>query len=232
MALASVQISTEISVSAGTSGNVTVTGVTSGNLLVCYINMTSSTARTFTTSDDKGNTWTEAVRQAIGGTARVSEIEYANNVAAGDTVVTVTASGSCTFSAVIQEISGQATSSVLDTTSSIDEASTNSHVCSADATVIDTTVGTIVCCASTASGTFGTETAGAGYTAVLSAAQVGTFRQYQIFSGAVTNEQGAWTGTTARATAAVIAAFKVADAGATATVDVVGGGVGGYLIGS
>lgn len=212
MAVALVQTSTEIAFASGTTGNVTVTGVGAGNLLVCVVASNSNTP-TVSVSDDKGNTWAEAVALGSAGVGRRASIWYAKNTAAGDTVVTVTMSVSATaVNAFVYEVSGCDTTSPLDASSSLAETTTTtSHNCSADATVIDTTAECFVCCASKGQGSFGTLTEGSGYTRTASASASSMF-QRQIFGASTANERGAFTSGTSQPAVGAIAAFKVAAA--------------------
>lgn len=204
MAAALVQTGTALNVGGGTSGTITLTGVAAGNLLVVYADDIDGLGATFSISDDQGNTWAQAVHNDNGG--YTSSIHYCLNAAAGTTVITVTASTSTAFLAQAQEYSGGTWT--LDTTSSIDETSTTSHVCSASGSVIDTAGEDVVVCNSTTAdgGNFGTRTAGSGYTG-LSSPTAQCFWQYQIFSTAQANEQGPFTSANSKATAACIAAF-------------------------
>lgn len=216
MAIARVQESSELTVTSGTTGNVTLT-VSSGNLLIAYIACQSGTA-TFTVSDNKGNTWNEAITKADGTVARSASLWYANNVSAGSTQVTVGASGSATYSAIIQEVSGQDTAggaiAPLDASSShSDTSATTNHVSSASSTVIDTTDAALVACSGIVTGSVGvTVSPGTGYTQIVSA-NVRILWQYKVFTGATNDEQGAWMDDSSRTAVAVIGAFKQAAGG-------------------
>jgi hypothetical protein len=201
MAYALVQSSTETSVSAGSSGNATLTGVVAGNLLVATLAMTGSAIRTFTFSDDAVNTWAVAEEINSGQTAHIS---FAKNVLSGTVQVTATINtGTGTFRFKVHEFSGGDTVSPLDTTSELLEpGNTNNHACSANATVIDTVADALVVCVGVLN-----SAGGASATTLV-------IWQYKVASGALANEQGAWTNTTtARTGRSVIASFKPAAGG-------------------
>lgn len=203
-----VQTSAETVVSSGTSGTATLNGVTAGNLLVIVATQeTDITA--FNTPSDGTNTWAKDVEKATAAQG-VAMIASAQNVAGGNTTVTVSpSSGSKTFRFRLLEISGSVTSGV-DVTSSITEPSNvTSHVCSADASHINPTGPCIVFCSSAANATLGGTTQGSGYTALSTSGNF-TNWQYQIFSSAPTNEQGAWTSVNSHTTNGAIAAYKAA----------------------
>lgn len=215
-AVAHVQTSTEVIVTAGTSGGVTVTGVGPANHLAVLLGQTTTSDRTFSTSDDKGNTWVQAVRiRSTNG--NIAEIEHAQNTATGDTLVTVTVGGglSSTFRFFVHETSGVSTSASLDQTSSLDETvATNNHLSSADATVIDTAADVIVYTASVMNAAHTATSPGTGYTEIDSASEQAYF-QYRVSASALTDERGAWSGTgTARTAGNTIASFKGDAAGA------------------
>jgi hypothetical protein len=206
-----VETATEVTVTAGTSGNTTLT-VAAGNMLVALIAQGTGTLRTFTVTDNSGsNTWANAVTIS---SSFVAQISYAKNTAAASTTVTVTASGSATYSFHILEISGAHLTAPLDQTSSLAEAgATNNHVSAATADVIDTAANVLVFCVgvSSTSGVSG-NAPGSGYTEINSTAQPnGYMFQHQASAGALTNEQGAWSHTgTARLGNSVIASFVAA----------------------
>lgn len=210
MAIALVQTGTALEVTGGTSGTIGLTSVSAGNLLTLVVDDIGGNASTFSVSDDKGNTWAQAVYNEANGYS--CAIWYCLSAAAGTTTITITASSATDFAAQAQEYSG-AGNWTLDTTSSIDEsAATTSHVCSASGSVIDTTGNDLVICNSTTDtgSSFGVRTAGSGYTQFVSTTSVFVrpiMWQYQIFSTAQANEQGAFTSVNSKATAACIAAF-------------------------
>ena len=205
MAIALVQTSTEITVSVDTGGSVTVSGVTAGNLLVLVVASTAADDPILSVTDDNGNTWSSAVVNSISGA--VARIFYVLSANAGSTIVTVTADVTTDFVAKVQEWSGGTWT--LGNTSSIDEAATTSHVCSATAGEIDTTGEAIIIANSVceqSSGTFGALTVGSGYTQI-SASTDAVMWQYQSFTVAESDNRGAFTSANSRSTAAVIAAF-------------------------
>jgi hypothetical protein len=213
MAIALVQTSTEITVSGGTGGSVTVSGVAAGNLLVCVLDSTAADDPLLTVSDDKSNSWLQAVTNGISGA--ISQINYVLSAAAGNTLVSVTADVTTDFVAKVQERSGGTWT--LGNTSSIDESATTSHVCSATAGEIDTTGEAVIIANSVceqASGVFGSLTVGSGYTQI-SASTSAVMWQYQHFTVSESNNRGAFTSGNSRSTAAVIAAFLCSASGCT-----------------
>lgn len=104
---------------------VTMTGVTAGNILVGCVLQRNSAIRIFTFSDNKSNSWISSGRA---GTARHAEIEYALNVASGDTTVTCTINlATASFSIIVFELSG--VDSLGSTDTYIDETDSTSHPC-------------------------------------------------------------------------------------------------------
>lgn len=207
MATAFVGSATEKVVTAGTSDSVSY-ACTAGNLLVVCVCQTSTNPRTFSVSDGV-NTWATDKTQTATGNHLVY-IFSAVAATSATLTITVTASGSANFSINCIEASGCKTSSPVQTSSSIDEAGTNSHVCSADATVIDTTTDCfIVTCSSTA-GNFGTRTAGTGFTQI--ASNVGSCVMYGAFATPQSNLRGSYTAQNNRPTAGAIVAYEVAAA--------------------
>jgi hypothetical protein len=210
MAITIVQTSSEMIVSSGTSGTLTLNGVTSGNLLVTQLTQETDN-QPFVTNTDGTNTW--AIDQQKNDSTRGSAcLQSAQNVASGNTVVTVAPlTGSKTFHGRMHEVSGCVTTGV-DAVSGIEpDAGSSSHVCSADASHINPSGACICFTSSAASSGLGTRTPGSGYTAVSTAGNF-TFWQYQIFTSAPTNERGAWTGN-AVTTNGVIAAYVAAAGG-------------------
>jgi hypothetical protein len=205
-----VQTSAEVVVTAGNTGSVTLNGVTAGNLLALVADNESDGVSFATPTDNNGNTW--AITVQTGSTALgVSCIAHAQNANGGNTTVTLTpSSGSKTYRFKVLEISGSVTSGNPDVTSSIQEAAnTTSHVSSADASHINSSGPCFVICVGSTSNAPGTKTPGSGYTTIANTLAFGHW-QYQIFSSAPTNEQGAWSSTNSVKNAGVIAAFKAA----------------------
>jgi hypothetical protein len=221
-----VQTGAEISVSGGTSGNVTLNGVAAGNLLTASCLNDSNATATFSASDNKSNAWASAVSQGDSAVAGLAAILYAKNVAAGNTTVTITSSASISFKALIQEWSGSDTSAPLAAHDSDQVGSGTNHQASASGVNPGAACICLVCAC--AQNTLGTCTAGSGYTAETSSSPF-DFYEYQIFSSAPTNEQGKWTSANSPPTVSVIAAFRaaVASSGPGAFI---GGGVGNFIL--
>jgi hypothetical protein len=205
-----VQTSAEVVVTSGSSGSVTLNGVTAGNLLALVADNETDGIAFAAPTDNNGNTW--AITVQAGNTAcGVSCIAQAQNVNAGNTTVTLApSSGSKTYRFKVLEISGSVIAGSPDVTSSIIEgANTTSHVSSADASHINPSGPCFVLCVGSTSNTPGTKTPGNGYTAIANTLAFGHW-QFQIFTSAPTNEQGAWSSTSSVKNAGVIAAFKAA----------------------
>lgn len=213
------QTSSGLDVLGGTSGTISMTGVASGSLLYVVVADADANTVTFTVSDDLGNDWQRAVGQSGSGAGR-SEIWYCLNAIAGDPTITVTASSSTVFVARAQEWDADGGTFTLATTSSINETvATTSHVCSANSSVIDTSGAAVVVCAAGRDGTsvLGTRAPGSGYTDFNGPTGTTDYDrahwQYQDFSGAVTNERGAYTADVSRTTVGCIAAFEYSGGG-------------------
>lgn len=218
MAIAHVQTSTEVVVSAANSGSVTLTGVGAGNLLVAVLTQNDSASRTYAFSDDKSNAWAVAIHHNPSVAAHIS---FGKNTASGNTLITATIAGglTSTFRFKVLEFSGADTAAPLDVVSELAESvNSNNHTSSADATVIDTVADPLVVCAAILNAPGTATAAGAGYTQVTNGAASTTLWQYKIASGALANEQGAWSNTgTARMGRSAIASFKPAAGGGGTT---------------
>jgi hypothetical protein len=229
MSQALVQTSAEINVSGGTSGNVTLNGVAAGDLLTAMCINLSNGTDTFSVSDGK-NTWQSAVTGASGSGVPpqgVAQILYAQNVAAGNTTVTITATHSITFQAFIQEWSGSATSSVVAATDSHLESTAGTSHTASNSGISPGSPCICLACGTDQSG--GSPTAGSGYTQ-LTSSQIYDLYEFQIFSSAPTNEHGAWTTSSGQKTISCIAAFKAASgSGASAPGAFIGGGMGSFI---
>lgn len=197
----------------GSSQTTSMAGVTAGDMLGLLISSASTNNRTYTISDDKSNSWQQAVFYN-GPTFNQKEgIFFAPNVAAGNTIITVSVdfglSDTATF--IPFSIRNCSLTSPLDQTSQLEESvDSNTHTSSASASVIDTAsdVITIVCGSLHAPATL--TTPGSGYTQFSYSTSTDTVLwQYMISSAALINEQGAWGNTgTARKGTSVIVSFK------------------------
>jgi hypothetical protein len=207
-----IQTSAEVIVTAGNTGSVTLNGVTAGNLLALVADNETDGVTFSAPTDNNGNTWAIAV-QGGNSTCGVSCIAHAQNVNAGNATVTLApSSGSKTYRFKVLEISGSVTSGNPDVTSSIIEgANTTNHVSSADASHINPSGPCFVICVGSTSNTPGAKTPGSGYTTIANTLAFGHW-QYQIFTSAPANEQGAWSSSNSVRNAGVIAAFKAAAA--------------------
>lgn len=209
-----VQTSSEISVSSGTSGPATLTGVATGNLLVVQVVNLGETPITFSVTDDQSNDWYPIISENGPTTDNGSAILACFSAAGGDTEVTVTADSATDFIAIVHEVEGNPGGLFeLDDYSSLVETgiATTSHFCSASSSEIDTTDAAIVFCAAAAdapsSTGFGTVTEGTGYTPFIPSDPRAYF-QYKIFGSSTANERGAFGSSVGRRAANCIAAFK------------------------
>lgn len=198
-----VQTSSEVVVAGALTGSISLPGVRQGSLLVATVAQATSALRTYSAAS-VGTSWQSAIQLNPG---RAVAILYSPNAVGGDTTVTVAASSSTSFRFRVFEVAG---ASALDVTSGIHElVNSNSHVCAADPTVIDTAPNVIVFCAAQLSSSATAVVAGAGYTAYqVSGTDPGIF-QHKSSATALVDEQGAFTNTgTARISLGVIAAFR------------------------
>lgn len=188
-------------------------GVTAGNLLVAVLTQETD-ATLFATNSDGTNTWIKNEEQADSTRGNCC-IQSAQNVAGGNTTVTVTLAGgvSKTYRGKLIEVSGSVTTGMdVGDKVSVDAAGTTHH-CSAAG--ITPSGPCIIFTSSIAASNLGGTTPGAGYTALTTAGNF-TNWQYQIFSSAPTSERGAWSSVNAPNSNGAIAAFKAA-AGAAFT---------------
>ncbi|MCW2763240.1 MAG: hypothetical protein JWR85_3441, partial [Marmoricola sp.] len=107
------------SITVGSTASATTTAstftTTAGNLIVVSLSF-ASTGTTFTCTDDRGDTFSNAAQVTSSG--QTAGICYAANVAGGSTTVTVTYGAASTYRAIIlSEYSGVATSNPVDVTS-------------------------------------------------------------------------------------------------------------------
>lgn len=91
-------------VTVGTSG--LGSNVTAGSLLVLVVHTYSNSVTVVDVTDDKSNTWVEAVTARSGSITERVQIWYATNVAAGATAITVDQSGSASRKWHVYEVSG------------------------------------------------------------------------------------------------------------------------------
>lgn len=214
------QTSSGLDVSGGTSGTLSLTSVASGSLMIVVVCDADANAVTFAVTDDIGNDWRRAVGKSGTGNGR-SEIWYCLNAIAGSPTITVTASSSTIFIARAQEWTASGGTWTLDTTngvSSIQELSVTNHVTSGSVALIDSSGAAVVICCAGRDGTttLGTRTAGTGYTSFNVVGPTDFDRahwQYQDFSSAIANEQGAYTTSVSRSTVGCIAAFEYSGTG-------------------
>lgn len=207
MAVAFVQQSTAVSSAGVSSVTRTLTGVSSGNIIVGSGGRIGATNRTLSWSDDRGNTWTTPAgtdeQLSPGGSAEV-ELAYANNTASGDTVVTLTASGTTELDLVVFEFSGQDTTTQPDVVAANANASSTTHYC-APSGEIDSSADSAAVYAFAAQGSTGAQSGPTGWTSTVN----GQCRHGYIV-GQVTDNRAEITTGTARASVGAILAIKAA----------------------
>lgn len=206
----------QASVGGGASLDVTLTGVGAGSLLIICVSEVAASNRTYSAADDKGNTWAQA---AATSTNRGSTILYAYNVAAGDTVITVTPSASATFRIFAIEVAGAETASDPKVASDTNEQATNqnSHHCAA-AGSIDATDDVFVVAGGTLNAAGSSVTKNASYTLLYSDGGNPSYLwSYREATGGVTDDRATWTSGTARNDKCCMAAFKAPAAGGGAS---------------
>lgn len=115
MAITVVQSATNNALSGVTSLSVTLTSPAAGNCLLVGIGFTGGTATAVSSvTDDQSQTYTQAQVGVNFAGARLDSWIISNNSLAGS-VVTVNFNGTCGCRAVVLEISGQNTTTALDT---------------------------------------------------------------------------------------------------------------------
>ena len=210
-----VQVSSVLTVTTGTTGNITFTNpVTAGNAIILEIIQTASGSRTYSCSDGT-NTYAVAIRAEHSTNVRVAAVLHAFNIAGGTPTIAPLASASTTFRAIAYEISGLPVSPTVVTSSFEDGSSVTSHHSAASGS-IDTTIDSAIFACGVASGTLSTITAASGFTQNASGGN-GIF-QYQMTSAASTDERATWTSVTARDCISVIVAYQTAVTSVDVTV--------------
>ena len=176
----------DFTLNSGTPITIVLPGVTAHSLLAVVVQCHSTAIRTFTCSDDKSNTWVEAIRAQDGGAD--GAIFYVEDAAAGDTTITITPNAAITCGAIAYEISGADT---LDQTAQFDDTvSSDNHYCAA-AGGITTHADVIVICNGRLTAAATSLAAGSGYTA--SYTSTSRIVQYKISETALSAERGAFT---------------------------------------
>lgn len=176
----------DLTLNSGTPITIVLPGVTANSLLAVAVQCHSTAIRTFAVTDDKSNTWVEAIRAQDGGAD--GAIFYVEDAAAGDTTITITPNAAITCGALAYEISGVDT---LDHTAQFNDiTSSDNHYC-APVGGIDTHANVIVICNGRLTAAATSITAGSGYTESYTSTQ--RFVQYKISEAALVAERGAFT---------------------------------------
>lgn len=191
-----------------TSLGITLTGVSAGNLLYAITNGDTAN-RNWTMSDDNADTWTQEQEiDDIG--ADETQISYAKDVTGGNTLITATIStANGSLSMVVAEISGADTVTPVGASGQFLRASNGTtHFC-AITTEIDTPSDVYIAAAGHLNANGDTLTKGASYTELFQFGSLDMFH-YRTSAGALTDERGDWTSSTARNCQGVIVAFVAA----------------------
>src|SRR5690606_7704826 len=112
------------------STSLSLTGVAAGNAVIVVIVQTSADNRTYAVSDDVAGAYSND-KFYQGTTNRRVSIQSFRNHAGGDIAITVTPSGSSTFSAVAIEVSGLDNTATPITGEFSDAGNLNTHHCAA-----------------------------------------------------------------------------------------------------
>lgn len=195
---------------------ITLTGVTAGNLIAAAGQVTESTVRTFSFSDDRAQTWAIAVQHPTSST-REGAIGYLKNCSSGTTVVRVTPSSTITFYMHCCEIASASTTTPLDVFDYYDDtAGTDDHYCSASG--VNTTTDVFVYTTGVLGSSATSVGVGTGFTSLYTGGVTGPLIQYKTSAGALTAERGYWVSVgTDRFGYSLMAVFKAGVSGATAS---------------
>lgn len=204
--------------------NITLANVDAGNAIVVIVFQTSGSLRTYSVADECLNSYPASPTKAenYGNGESVQAWVVAASVCAdASLIITVTQAGGSVASYNIKafEVVPSTANLSVDVSSSLTNTTATTHNSSADATVIDTAadVFLVAACEGGSAG-FGTETAGANWTALESAASNRSMVQYRTSASALTNERGAMTSSTAVTSRCLIISIK--DGGAAAGSDI------------
>ncbi len=169
--------------------SVTMPSVTAGHLLVAVILMEKTGSRTFTCADDVNGAWTLVNNY---GTTQVVSISYYASSVAGQVIVTATPSITTNFHLVVFELAG--VDALYAAGYALETINNYSHPCCDPA--IDTPAESVILTASQCVANPGTITPAAGYTNEYN--DFDNLVQSRVSSSALSSQDGAWTGTTAR----------------------------------
>lgn len=209
-------ISSEITVSGGSSGSKVIDDVQAGDLLVVVAGDVGEASIDFSVDDDMGNEWAQGATRPGTDAGNRASIWWTIAETDGDTTVTVSSSGSTDFVAKVIHVPHEGGTFSFGASSSIYKSSSigASYPCSADATVIDTTDQSIIFTSAVTDGPgdggFGTLTANANYSLISTSAAIVAW-QYGIFTAPVSNERGTFTSSAGKKAACCIAAFHWAE---------------------
>jgi hypothetical protein len=182
MAFAHVQtIGTAGGFANASSGNVTLNGVTAGSMLVLQYTHLVNTLTVVSITDDKGNTWAEAHPPTSSGSPTGGSW-YAKAVASGNTVMTITFSGSVGANAcqlLVHEYSYGAADVTVEDTVTAGQSATQTW----NAGNVDLAGAGLIVAGGRVSAAYNF-TAGSGYTERLNGSR--TLTEDQIISGAGT----------------------------------------------
>ena len=174
----------------------TMFGVTAGSTIVVCVMKHASGTRTWTIADDvNSGDYDERANEVDGnGSGKKITIHTKYNVAAGDTIVTLTSNADIGLPIAMYEVSGVGATptlvvSTLAATSS-DVDATFGYPCSADGTVIDTTTAAFICSCMALHANPGSVVAGSGFTLDSGGGSNRWASQSGIFSSAEADNRG------------------------------------------
>lgn len=223
MAQAYVQTHTGAAAQSGLTATVSVVSANAGNHLRLNVRV-SSNSRTIASVGGGGNTWTDTgERPTDGGSNNAQMLWYAENCASGTYTVTITfdSASATNVECFIDEFSGTATSSSLDTTDSNGAALGASPLAITGGSSTTNANDNVYTCGCSISGSNRPLTTPAGFTADHAGAVNGNATMFvsahkNVTSTGVQSVSWAWTGGNSSSTG-IIASFK----------DAAGGGGGG-----
>jgi hypothetical protein len=188
---------------------IAITNVDAGAALVVFYFGTASGTRTVTSvTDDCGDTFGAPVQTTASyGSARNVAVFIDYSVTGGTTcTITVDQSGAFTgYSILVVEVNCP-TSCAFDVSNTATQATATTHF-SAPSGSIDTVADVFVTAGCVGDGNLNTETAGTNFT-LLTETDVGLMAEYRASSGALTDERGQMTSSSARPRSCLIGSNK------------------------
>lgn len=187
--------------------SVTLNGVVAGGTLVVFIFATTASNRTYTISDDKGNTWS-AIVESQSGNVRKTCMFRAENVASGNTVITVTQSGTLVAYSILANELGQST--FEQSSASTYATNVTTHYGAASGS-LDTAANAIILAGGVLNASGGTMTKKGSFTLIDSNTIL--LLQYLRTDAGISDERGEFTSSTARNDTCLAVSFVSANGG-------------------